>query len=82
MTAVREFITAPDVAALCGFKTVPAFRANRQRLEDCEGFPKPMPTSRRPQVWRRSAVLAWLEEVETPQQPTAGNVVAMRRARG
>ncbi|KHQ50312.1 helix-turn-helix transcriptional regulator [Mameliella alba] len=83
-TRPREFITASTVAQLIGLPRGAAFLRQRDRLEKDEGFPAPLPTSRRPMMWRRSAVEAWLDQLDSPAGPPpgGGNVVyLMREAR-
>lgn len=81
------FIEAPDVAGMVGFHSADAFLLNRHRLEDEEGFPLPLPTSRRPLKWRRTEVQAWVDGMGRPkdQLPDAtrmgGNVVLLAEAR-
>lgn len=81
------FIQAPEVARMVGFYSADAFLMNRHRLEDEEGFPMPLPTSRRPLKWRRTEVQAWVDGMgrPKPQLPdTAGlgaNVVLLAEAR-
>ena len=76
-----EFVTATAVAYLIGYSTAQTFRRHLPRLRKM-GFPDPLPTSQRPVKWRRSAVLAWLEEVALPPEAQGGNVIPMRRGRG
>lgn len=55
------FVTAAGVASLIGMADAAAFLRARDRLEQDHGFPLPMPTSRRPLLWRRETVAAWVE---------------------
>lgn len=87
---MQTFITASAVAALIGLADGPAFLRARERLEELQGFPLPMPTSRRPLRWRRDQVAAWADAQGRPaaQMPDmaaiisgAPNVVLMQKAR-
>lgn len=82
-TARPEFITAPVVASLIGFNNAGTFLQARARMEQDQGFPPPMPTSRKPLKWRRSAIEAWVEDITQSPTPTppGGNVVALRGTR-
>ncbi|MEO1797729.1 MAG: hypothetical protein AAFR53_12055 [Pseudomonadota bacterium] len=76
-----EFVTAEWVAQHTGFASAGAFLRCRERLEDEQDFPPPLPTCKRPLKWRASAVLAWVElqglpVAERPQAPTPGNLLA------
>lgn len=64
---MTPFITAQTVAELIGFIDAAAFLRQRERLEDDENFPRPMPTMRRPLVWRRDAVEAWRASTGLPR---------------
>lgn len=55
------FIQADDVAALIGLPDGAAFLRRRDRLERDSAFPRPMPTSQRPLIWRRDNVQAWVQ---------------------
>ena len=59
--AMTEFIQAPQVATILGYKSEKAFLKHRSRLERDEHMPKPLPTSKRPLIWRQSAVEAWID---------------------
>lgn len=88
---MRTFVDASAVAALCGFADRAAFLRARARLEDEEGFPLPMPSLRRPFLWRADQVVAWVDRVGRPRAecepdhlmpvPLPANVVLMREAR-
>lgn len=54
-------IKADAVAQLLGLTNREAFLSRRSDLEECHGFPKPMPQSNRPYLWRRAAVMAWIK---------------------
>ncbi len=82
---MRDFITASEVAALLGLTDAPAFHRQRDRLEDDHDFPIPMPQCRRPFLWRRDQVQAWIDAQggpkATPQPaPRGPNVVLLQRA--
>lgn len=80
----REFVTAEAVAGMIGFDHGTAFLRERHRLEQQEGFPEPLPTRRRPMIWRRSAVAAWLDQLDAPDlniTATASNVYLLHEAR-
>ena len=62
----REFIDAKTVAELIGLRSGDAFLRIRARLESEEGFPIPLPTSRRPLLWRRSQIVGWVDAVGRP----------------
>lgn len=69
---MKPFIPAEDVARLIGYRTAHTFLMHRTRLERDEGFPPPLPTSRRPLLWRRDEVEGWIGEVgRTGDQRTA-----------
>lgn len=53
------FIVAREVAELIGFNSANHFLNHRDRLEEEEAFPPPMPTSRQPLKWRADEVKAW-----------------------
>lgn len=55
----RLFIDAGDVAAMAGYPSRNAFLADRRRLEDEFGFPRPLAHRRRPLLWRLEAVRQW-----------------------
>lgn len=83
---IRDFITTPEVAELTGFANAAAFLRQRDRLENDEGFPLPMPTTRGKLIWRRDTVAAWVAECGLPRaaQPTrieGGNIVLLELAR-
>ena len=56
----QTFITTAQVAELLGLSDG-CFLRQRIRLEDQDGFPEPMPHSRRPLRWRRDQVQNWIE---------------------
>ncbi len=60
------FITTAHVAELLGLSEG-GFLRIRHRLADEEGFPDPMPHSRRPLRWRRDLVSAWIEGQGLPR---------------
>lgn len=78
----KPFINARQVAALLAFSGAPAFLRARERLEQDQQFPAPVPTCRRPLKWRRAAVVAWLEQAAPagPLPPAAPGVVVPFRA--
>ena len=63
---MTPFIDTTEVASLIGFRTVQSFRRNRARLERDEGFPRPMPTSLSPLMWRRTQIESWLAAQGSP----------------
>lgn len=63
----RTFIMAGTVAQLIGLPDGPALLRQRERLEDDLSFPLPMPSSRRPLVWRRDEVQAWADRQGKPR---------------
>lgn len=87
----RTFITAAEVAPLIGMESAQAFLSARQRLEEEESFPLPMPTCRRPLRWRRDVIEAWVNQVGVPlearpdqmpnHQALPSNVVLLNMAR-
>ena len=58
---MRTFINASAVAERTGFADATAFLRARDRLEAQHGFPLPMPTTRRPKLWRADQVDAWAD---------------------
>jgi len=60
VAADRDFIDAWAVAELLGMARL-TFLHRREALERDEGFPPPMPHLRRPLLWRKSQVRAWIE---------------------
>ncbi len=88
---MRTFVDASAVATLCGFPDRAAFLRARNRLEEHEGFPLPMPSLRRPLLWRADQVAAWVDRVGMPRAmaeppevlrtPLPANVVLMAEAR-
>lgn len=68
------FITAARVAQLLDMASADAFLAQRPRLED-QGFPLPLPWSRRPLKWRADQVRAWIDRQGLPR---AADVVPLR----
>lgn len=63
----KIFITSAEVAALLGLPSALALLHRRQRLEDAEGFPLPMPYGRSRFMWRRDQVERWIEERGRPR---------------
>ncbi|QPM89131.1 hypothetical protein [Pseudooceanicola algae] len=68
------FITSEEVASLLELSGRASFLVKRDWLERDHDFPPPMPHSLSPMLWRRSAVLAWLDrqglvEEERPAPP-------------
>ncbi|MBY5988185.1 hypothetical protein [Roseovarius atlanticus] len=59
---MSAYITASDVASMCGYSSGAAFLQDRKRLERDLDFPCPMPTCQRPLKWARSAVAAWVQQ--------------------
>ena len=57
---MSTFIPAPAVAKLTGYASGQSFLLARPRLEREHDFPPPMPTSRRPLLWRADTVKAWI----------------------
>ncbi|HMO07054.1 MAG TPA: hypothetical protein PKD10_05320 [Paracoccaceae bacterium] len=64
-----------------------AFLQRLPRLIEGAGFPEPMPHSRRPLLFRRDRVLAWIEErglpraEAAPARPQGRNVILLEEAR-
>jgi hypothetical protein len=80
-SGLPALITAAQIARLLRVSTG-TFLRQRDRLADDEGFPLPLPHSRRPLYWRRDAVLTWIGGQGEPRPPTGGgNVVLLREAR-
>lgn len=81
------FITARQVAALCGYDSAAAFLRHRARLEEDHAFPLPMPTHRSRLSWRRECVEAWVADqgrarhLPVPARPMGGNVILLAEAR-
>lgn len=78
------FIDTAAVAAMLGQDTAHFLRI-RQRLEDDDGFPLPMPHWQRPLKWRRDQIEGWisaqgLPRADLPLQLTGHNVVLLREA--
>ena len=82
-TRQPELITASVVARMTGFSSGLAFLKARSRLELQQGFPEPLPTCLRPMKWRRSAIQAWLDGLDTIRTTAAAspNVVLLEQAR-
>ena len=80
------FVDAGGVAELLGLSGRGAFLRKRAELQREHGFPMPMPHSAQPLLWRRSQVLAWIEEhglraQDRAQQPTPGaDLVLLKEA--
>lgn len=64
---MKSFVDASAVATICGFADRAAFLRARNRLEEDEGFPLPMPSLRRPLLWRADQVHAWVDRVGLPR---------------
>ncbi len=88
-SAAPTFITTAQVSQLLGVSDG-SFRRRRAQLEDCAGFPEPMPHSARPLRWRRDQVLAWIQGQGLPRDLEArvdpalvasGQVVLLAEAR-
>lgn len=80
------FLDAAQVADRLGLRDAGAFLRIRDRLEEAQDFPPPLPILRRPLRWRSDAVQAWVDAQGLPAQldytPTPGsNVVLLREAR-
>ncbi|MBW4972107.1 hypothetical protein KZZ08_00660 [Roseovarius mucosus] len=80
------FLTAAQVADRLGLRDAGAFLRIRDRLEDAQDFPPPLPILRRPLRWRADAVQAWIDAQGLPAPadftPTpGGNVVLLKEAR-
>ncbi|WP_010137350.1 helix-turn-helix transcriptional regulator [Oceanicola sp. S124] len=58
--ATPIFIPTAEVAQLLQM-SLPSFNAKRDWLERDHDFPPPMPHSKRPLLWRRTAIFAWIE---------------------
>lgn len=87
---MKPFIDANTVAELTGHCDAAAFLRARSRLEREHGFPIPMPTSRRPLLWRRDTVAAWVQAQGHPRDDmvaieaviaTSPNVRMLHKAR-
>jgi hypothetical protein len=84
--AFPPFITAVHIAALLGLSDDRAFLAQRDDLVRDHGFPLPMPTSKRPLLWRLDQVTLWIDRQGLPQPAMpapvrpGGNVFLMQRA--
>ena len=80
----KSLIDAAEVGALLQM-TRAGFLRRRDALEEREQFPVPMPHCRRPMLWRRDQVEAWLERVGMPREmavpiPQGTNVLLFRQA--
>ncbi|MFN3953243.1 MAG: helix-turn-helix transcriptional regulator [Pararhodobacter sp.] len=64
------FITAPLVARLLGLPSAASLLARRRQMERIDDFPRPMPHSRRPLLWRASEVRAWIKAQGRPASAT------------
>lgn len=69
------FTDAAGVARLLGLPDAAAFLRRRDRLEDEDLFPLPMPTSRRPLLWKRDEVQAWVDIRGLPRLAPAGDTI-------
>ncbi|MGI3163101.1 helix-turn-helix transcriptional regulator [Pseudooceanicola sp. 200-1SW] len=56
----KLFLTSDEVADLLQMSRS-SFNTKRDWLERDHDFPAPMPHSLRPLLWRRSAILAWVD---------------------
>ena len=56
----KLFLTSDEVADLLQMSRS-SFNMKRDWLERDHEFPPPMPHSQRPLLWRRSAILAWVD---------------------
>ncbi len=70
----KMFITAAEVAGLLGLGDGTSFLRRRDRLEDCDLFPLPMPQSRRPMLWKQDEVLAWIDVRGMPALPSGPSI--------
>ena len=61
----RSFVTTAEVAQLLDLSEG-VFLRKRAELEDRNGFPQPMPHSRRPLRWRIDQVAAWIDSQGLP----------------
>lgn len=83
---MKLFVTRTEVADRLGI-TPATFDRRRPELEDEEGFPLPMPQSRRPLLWRRDQLELWIEAQGRPKadplplRPLGPNVVLLEEAR-
>lgn len=60
------FVRSAAVARLLGLSDASAFLARRGWMERAQLFPLPMPHSRRPLLWKRDEVLAWIDRFGRP----------------
>lgn len=67
------FLTTAQVAELLGLSDA-GFLRRRDHLEVDNGFPQPMPTSRRPLRWRRDQVIHWIEGQGLPRDAGSDTV--------
>ena len=80
------FIPTATVAALLAIRPQHFLQRLPVLIED-QGFPEPMPHSRRPLLFRRDRVAAWIEEQglpraqATPARPQGRNVILLEEAR-
>ena len=66
---MRPFVPAPVVADLLGLPSGAAFLARRDMMETNLLFPRPMPHSRRPLLWKSAEVQAWIDRNGGGAQP-------------
>ena len=60
------FLTADELAPLIGLPCAGAFLRRRAMMERDQDFPLPLPHCRRPLLWRRDQVQAWLARQGLP----------------
>lgn len=60
------FLRSDAVAQLLGLGGADAFLTRRDWMERAQLFPRPMPHSLRPLLWKRDEVLAWLDRFGRP----------------
>lgn len=84
--ALPPFIHSGQIAALLGLGHERAFLVKRDDLMRDHGFPQPMPTSKRPLLWRLDQVTLWIDRQGLPEPAmpapvrAGGNVYLMQRA--
>jgi len=61
------YIQTSDVAAMLGLANATAFLSRKTQLEEDHDFPLPMPQQKRPLLYRRDQVLAWLDQQGRPR---------------
>ena len=60
------FLTAEELAPLIGLPCAGSFLRRRAMMERDQHFPLPLPHCRRPLLWRRDQVQAWLARQGLP----------------